>query len=604
LFRRNLITLVLTFFTMGAAWAAGPLPWQAKTDFLDASQVFTLSAPQLQGDHVVAAGHVADGYYVYRKSLRLDDARGTAVDVTLSPGTHHTDEFFGDVDIYTGDALQLRLPAQTPGPVVLHWQGCAQAGICYPPQTMKIDLPARVPTAQASSSLAVAAGDGAAAGAVAEDQAVSQRLAALGPVAGALLFFGFGLLLSFTPCTLPMIPIVSTMVVGSQAKPRRAFMLTLSYVLAMAATYAAVGVAAGLAGANLQAALQSPWLLGAFAGLFLVLAASLFGAFELRLPAALMDRLNASGQSQAGGSVLGAAVLGVLSALLVGPCMTAPLAGALLYIGQTGSAVMGGVALFALGVGMGLPLLVIAVFGARVLPRPGAWMERVRVVFGYVMVGMAILMLARFLPGNVSLMLWSAFGLAVSVGLIGWIHAITLQHRLSWLLAFWAVFVGVWSVMMLTGAAAGSASPTQPLQTLRAVGGFANTNANGSAAAASHASVKSVQDVDARIAQAATRGQWTLIDFYADWCVSCQVIEKSVFSDPAVNARLARMQVLRPDVTHNDATDQALMKHWGVLGPPTLILIGPDGQEVRAHRMVGELDARNFISRLDAAGAP
>nr|WP_311529600.1 protein-disulfide reductase DsbD [uncultured Ralstonia sp.] len=612
MFHRKIIALVLAFFTMGAvfgtasgaasgtAWAASPFPWQSKSesDFLDAAEVFTLSAPQQKGDRLVAAGHVADGYYVYRKSLRLEDAQGKAVELTLSPGTRHTDEFFGDTDIYKGDALQLSIPAQTAGPVVLHWQGCAEAGICYPPQTMKIALPASTGTSAVATQVATPA---LAASAVGEDQAVSQRLASLGPVAGALLFFGFGLLLAFTPCTLPMIPIVSTMVVGSQAKPRRAFMLTLSYVLAMAATYAAVGVAAGLAGANLQAALQSPWLLGAFAGLFLVLAASLFGLFELRLPAALMDRLNASGQNRAGGSVLGAAALGLLSALLVGPCMTAPLAGALLYIGQTGSAVMGGVALFALGVGMGLPLLVIAVFGARVLPRPGPWMERVRVAFGYVMAGMAILMLSRFLPGNVSLMLWGALGLAVSVGLVGWIHAMTLQRRLSWLLAFGAVFVGLWSAMMLTGAAIGGESPMQPLQPLRTVG---VANAGNSAGAVSHVRVKSVQDVDERIAQAGARGQWTLIDFYADWCVSCQVIEHKVFSDPAVSARLAKMQVLRPDVTRNDATDQALMKRWGVLGPPTLILVGPDGQEMRAQRMVGELDARSFMQRLDTAGVP
>lgn len=601
---RNFIALVLAFFTMGSVWAASPFPWQSKSDFLEASQVFTLSTPQRQGDRLIAAGHVADGYYVYRTSLRAEDAQGVAVDLALSPGTRHTDEFFGDTDIYTGDALQLSLPGQTSGPVVLHWQGCAEAGICYPPQTMKLDLPAGTAASVAVTQASVRVSTPAlAAEPIAEDQAVSQRLASLGPVAGALLFFGFGLLLAFTPCTLPMIPIVSTMVVGSQAKPRRAFMLTLSYVLAMAFTYAAVGVAAGLAGANLQAALQSPWLLGAFAGLFLVLAASLFGLFELRLPAALMNRLNASGQNRSGGSVLGAAALGLLSALLVGPCMTAPLAGALLYIGQTGSAVMGGAALFALGVGMGLPLLVIAVFGARVLPRPGPWMERVRVAFGYVMAGMAILMLSRFLPGNVSLMLWGALGLAVSVGLVGWVHAMTLQRRLSWLLAFGAVFVGLWSAMMLTGAAIGGESPMQPLQPLRTASAAANTG-GANAAAVNHVGVKSVDDVDARIAQAGARGQWTLIDFYADWCVSCQVIEHKVFSDPAVRARLAKMQVLRPDVTRNDATDQALMKRWGVLGPPTLILIGPDGQEVRAQRMVGELDARSFLQRLDAAGAP
>src|SRR5690606_29256825 len=254
--------------------------------------------------------------------------------------------------------------------------------------------------------------------ALAEDVGVARQLAALGPVAGTLLFFGFGLLLAFTPCTLPMIPIVSSMVVGSQAAPRRALGLSLAYVLAMAAAYAVVGVMAGLAGANLQAMLQSPWLLGSFAALFLLLASSLFGLFELQLPSAMVNRVESAGRGRSGGSVGGAAALGFLSALLVGPCMTAPLAGALLYIGQTGSAVQGGLALFALGLGMGLPLLVIAVFGARVLPKPGAWMDRVRVAFGYVMVGMAVMMLDRFLPGSVSLVLWGAWVLSVAIGLL------------------------------------------------------------------------------------------------------------------------------------------------------------------------------------------
>ena len=451
------------------------------------------------------------------------------------------------------------------------------------------------------SSAAAPATTGSVGGAagVAEDQATAQRLAALGPVWGTLLFLGFGLLLAFTPCSLPMIPIISTMVVGSQARPRRAFFLSLSYVLAMAGTYAAVGVTAGLAGANLQATLQSPWLLGAFATLFLVLASSLFGLFELQMPSALINRVGSAGRDRSGGSVTGAAALGLLSALLVGPCMTAPLAGALLYIGQTGSAVYGGMALFALGLGMGLPLLAIAVFGARVLPRPGAWMDRVRVAFGYVMVGMAVMMLTRFLPGTVSLVLWGAWVLSMAIGLIAWGQAVAAKHRLAWTLRSGAVFAGLWSVLMLVGAASGGESALQPLAHLRGE----STSTAPAAAGVAYVQAKSVEDVDAHLAQAASRGQWTLIDFYADWCVSCHVIERNVFGDPVVASRLARMQVVRPDVTRNDATDQALLKHWGVMGPPTLILVSPDGTERRDLRVVGEIDARAFLDHLDKAGS-
>ncbi|HBP0978942.1 protein-disulfide reductase DsbD [Comamonas sp. Y6] len=611
-YRRVVATFLLCCCAVGSAWADGLFSSQGSNErqFLDVAKVFTLDPAQQLSDSFSVIGHVAEGYYVYRHAIKLVDAQGHDVSLTLPTGTAKHDEFFGDTEIYTGDVLKLRFPANATGPLTLHWQGCAEAGICYPPQTMDVDVPAMAAvtstsgdgSVQGSSAMVAESSNPASVGGVAdmaEDQAVAHRLAALGPVWGTLLFFGFGLLLAFTPCSLPMVPIISTMVVGSQAKPRRAFFLSMSYVLAMAGTYAAVGVAAGLAGANLQATLQSPWLLGAFAALFLVLASSLFGLFELQIPSALINRVESAGRNRSGGSIPGAAALGFLSALLVGPCMTAPLAGALLYIGQTGSEVYGGLALFALGLGMGLPLLAIAVFGARILPRPGAWMDRVCVAFGYVMVGMAVMMLARFLPGTVSLVLWGAWVLSMAIGLIAWGQAVAAKHRLAWTLRSGAVFAGLWSILMLVGAASGGDSVLQPLAHLRG-GSTSMAPAEGGIA---FAQAKSIEDVDAHLAQAASRDQWTLIDIYADWCVSCHVIERNVFGDPAVASRLARMQVLRPDVTRNDATDQALLKRWGVMGPPTLILVGPDGKERRDLRVVGEIDARAFLDHLDKAGA-
>jgi thiol:disulfide interchange protein DsbD len=565
-------------------------------DLLPASEVLKLDeARQVSGGYVAQA-RIADGYYVYKHSLKLLDARGENVPMPLPEGLSRHDEFFGNTEIFTGDTLQLPFSGAAPGPLTLHWQGCAEAGLCYSPQTLQVAMPVSETSAFAGD--VQPAGSARGVPAAAEDQVAAQRLEALGPVMGALLFFGFGLLLAFTPCVLPMVPIVSTMVVGAQVGARRAFVLSLSYVLAMAATYAAVGVVAGLAGANLQATLQSPWLLSVFAVLFLMLAGSLFGLFELRMPSAVMNRVESSSRKRSGGSVAGAAALGLFSALLVGPCMTAPLAGALLYIGQTGSAVQGGLALFALGVGMGLPLLLIAVFGARVLPRPGAWMDRVRVAFGYAMAGMAVMMLARFLPAAVGLFLWGAWMLSLTVGLIAWAQAVQSRPRAVWALRTGAAVVGLWSVVMVLGAASGADSLFQPLAHLR------GTAQASPAKGVHYVAVKSVDDVQARIAQAGQRGQWTLIDFYADWCVSCHVIERNVFGDAAVARRLTSVQVLRPDVTHNDVQDQALLKHWGVMGPPTLILIGPDGAERRALRMVGEINAAGFLARLDAAGAP
>lgn len=603
-YRRASAVVLMFFCVVGSAWASGGLfsSWGQQPELLEAVDVFKLDDISQQSGRFKAEGRVTEGYYVYRHSLKLLDGSGEPVELELSAGKAQHDEFFGDTEIYTDDALRLGFPADTSGSLTLHWQGCADVGFCYPPQTLQVDLPS-AGEAQASPDASITdasvSGNAAPSAEMGEDQQAAQRLATLGPVAGTLLFFGFGLLLAFTPCTLPMIPIVSSMVVGSQARPARAFMLSLCYVVAMAATYAAVGVAAGLAGANLQATLQSPWLLGAFAALFLVLASALFGLFTLRLPSALVDRVESAGRGRAGGSLVSATALGFLSALLVGPCMTAPLAGALLYIGQTGSAVYGGLALFALGLGMGLPLLAIATFGARILPKPGAWMERVNIAFGYLMVGMAVIMLVRFLPGTLSLLLWGAWLLSIAIGLLAWAQAAPARPRLVWVLRTGAVFIGLWSVLMLLGAASGGSSVLQPL-----------THLGGGSAAASTPSVpdyvqaKSVEDVDARLAEAAAQGQWTLVDFYADWCVSCHVIERNVFGDPVVAERLARMQIVRPDVTQNDAVDQALLKHWGVLGPPTLILVGPDGTERRDLRMVGEINASEFLNRLNAAGTP
>lgn len=639
LYWRVFLAFLLCWGVIGSAAASAFLPTWGKSDpeFLEAAEVFRLDVVQEQDNGMSAAGHIADGYYVYRHSIRLVDAQGRGIALDLPAGQPKHDEFFGDTEIYTGSDLLLRWPKAAAGPLTLHWQGCADGGICYPPQTMQVAVPAQrdrpvksaeggripapvdtsvdhssspaiedaAPSPQAGAAQASpppkpvpAQSDTAAGDELAEDQAAAQKLSTLGPVAGVLLFFGFGLLLAFTPCTLPMIPIVSTLVVGNQAGPRRALLLSLSYVLAMAGTYAAVGVAAGLAGANLQAALQSPWLLGAFAALFLILASSLFGLFELRLPSALVNRIGRSGKEPAGGSVAGAAALGFLSALLVGPCMTAPLAGALLYIGQTGSALYGGLALFALGLGMGLPLLAIAVFGARVLPRPGAWMETVRVAFGYVMVGMAVMMVSRFLPGSTALLLWGMWMLSVSIGLIAWGQVVAAKRRLAWTLRSVAAFAGLWSVLMVVGAAAGGASSLQPLAHLRAAASTPGT------ASVAYVQAKSIEDVDARIAEAGARGQWTLIDFYADWCVSCHVIEREVFGHPEVTSRLAGMQIVRPDVTRNDEQDRALLKRWQVQGPPTIILVGPDGRERRTQRVVGEVDADAFLARLDLAGAP
>lgn len=628
-------------------------------EFLDARDVFRIASIDASGGAVHVRAVVAPGYYVYRHRLNVE-AGGSALPLELPRGEPKTDEFFGTTEVYR-DAVRFDVRPAGATAATLHWQGCADAGICYPPQAMRIELPptpraavvapvrgdgvgpaptkrdtgsgstpvervlpaaaSRRPNTAALPESATTRGDGAAATAfaqpgaaiasaalaarsagtaLAEDEALARRLAESGILAAVAVFFGLGVLLAFTPCTLPMVPIVSGLVLGGQPSPRRALVLSAAYVVPMALTYAALGVVAGTSGANLQAALQNPWMLGAFAVLFLVLSMPMFGMFELQLPAWLRERLDRAGRGHRGGTLTGAAGMGVLSALLVGPCMTAPLAGALLYIGQTGDPVTGGVALFALGLGMGLPLLAIAAFGARVLPKPGPWMTRVKAVFGFVLLAMAVSMVGRVVPASVTLALWGAWLLALAVGLT----AIAAQRDAAspwrWSARGAAAIVAVWAIALMVGGAGGSSDPWRPLA---ALAGPARTGATPPATSGvAYVPVKSADDVARRLATAGARGQWTLVDFYADWCVSCHVIEREVFGDPRVAAALGRMQVLRPDVTANDGTDQALMRAWKVAGPPTLLLVGPDGRERRELRIVGEIDAAHFLARLERAG--
>lgn len=627
IFRRALLVLLLMIpFVAGGQGFNLFAPAASETTFLDAEDVFRVEAPVVAGDKVRVGAKIASGYYVYRHQLRLE-AEGAEIPLVLPSGQKITDEFFGDTEVYR-DSLEFEIGATAATTATLHWQGCADDGICYPPQTLALTLPdvpgarngaAVATTSTSASSPAPAAAATAApatqaaaatdpstgadtlpAGDLAEDQAFAQRLADSGPVMAAVVFFGLGLLLAFTPCVLPMIPIVSSLVVGGRPSTGRAFMLSTAYVLPMALTYAALGVAAGLSGANLQATLQNPWLLGGFALLFVVLALAMFGAFELQLPAWLRNRLDRASRGQKGGTLAGAAALGVLSAVLVGPCMTAPLAGALIYIGQSGDPVIGGVALFALGLGMGVPLLLIAVFGAKALPAPGPWMERVKAAFGFMLLGMAVYMVGRVIPASVALALWGAWLLIVAIGLVAFAADAAPGTVRRWGARSAAAVVGVWAVAMMFGGAGGATDPWRPLQPLA---GSVATAAEPAVGKPDYVVAKSADDVSRRLAEAGARGEWTLVDFYADWCVSCHVIEREVFGDPRVAARLARMQVLRPDVTANDAVDRELMKTWQVVGPPTLMLVGPDGREARALRTVGEISADEFLGRLEQLGA-
>lgn len=574
-------------------WAIlSALPAHAGQDFLPPEQAFRLNVVKQDDGQVRLNWEISKGYYLYRKQMKVEgDPAGSVQPVAWPAGTLKTDETFGESEVYHDhvDALVNAPGAQA---LTIGWQGCADAGICYPPQTRRVNL--------ADLAAAPAAGTGRAGmGTLGEDQDLADRLSRINPGWMLMVFFGLGLLMTFTPCVLPMVPILSSLIAGSGAGPKRGFVLSLAFVLPMALTYAGVGAAAALAGANLQAVLQNPWMLGIFGLIFVVLALSMFGFYELQLPAALRNRLDHASQGHRGGTLAGAAAMGVLSALLVGPCMTAPLAGALLYIGNTGNVLTGAMMLFAMGLGMGVPLLLVGTLGARLLPRPGDWMNRVKALFGFVLLGTAIVFVARMLPASLTLGLWGAWLLAIAFSLLALVRKLGID-RGRWSSRFAALLLGLWGSAMVIGAAGGAHDPLQPLA-FAAKGTASAQPAAGKDFMTRFEPVKSQPALAARIAEAGQRGQWTLVDFYADWCVSCAVIERVVFADPRVQQALADMQLLRPDVTANNADDRTLMRTHRVLGPPTMLLIGPDGKERRAERIVGELGADEFLVRVARA---
>ncbi len=577
---------------LGLLWA---VPVHAQQDFLPVEQAFRLGVSQDGDGQVRLNWTISDGYYLYRKQVKVEgDPAGSVKEVTLPAGVIKNDAYFGPSEVYH-DQLAVQVEAPAAKALTISWQGCADAGICYPPQTRRVTL------ADAGATPDASAGDAkpASGGALGEDQDLADRLSNVSLGWMLAVFFGLGLLMTFTPCVLPMLPILSSLIAGSGAGPRRGFILSLAFVLPMALTYAGVGAAAALAGANLQATLQNPWVLGAFGLIFVALALAMFGFYELQLPAALRNRLNSASQGQRGGTVGGAATMGVLSALLVGPCMTAPLAGALLYIGNTGNVLTGGLALFAMGLGMGAPLVLVGTLGARLLPRPGDWMNRVKVLFGFILLGTAIVFVSRVLPAALTLGLWGAWLLAIALSLLMLVQQLGCpKGRL--VSRYLALLLGLWGGAMVLGAAGGARDPLQPLAFVTASAAPAQT-AVANDFMARFVPVKTEQALAARVAEAGQRGQWTLVDFYADWCVSCKAIEHEVFADPRVQQALADVQLLRPDVTANDADDQALMRAHQVLGPPTLLLIGPDGQERRVERIVGELGVDAFLARLEQA---
>ncbi|WP_295454721.1 protein-disulfide reductase DsbD [uncultured Thiodictyon sp.] len=596
-------------------------------------EAFVFQAQLAAPDRLELTWTIAPGTYLDRDQivLALDDAPGVRLGAfQLPPGTLtkdgvRPDGSLGEVAVYR-DRLDLNLPlvrsaaAPTTITLVAKYRGCAEQGICYPPQTQRItlDLPALPPdsagrAAGAASAVRVAptapltataptrpADPPRAAGPPAEQDRIAAVLAGGSLLAVVALFFGFGLLLAFTPCVFPMIPILSGIIAGHGAHltTRRAFTLSLIYVLAMALTYTTAGVLAGLFGANLQAVFQNPWILTAFALVFVALALSMFGFYHLQLPSALHARLAALSHQQRGGTLIGVAVMGVLSALIVGPCVAPPLFGALIYISQTGDAVLGGVALFSLSLGMGAPLIIIGTSAGQLLPRAGSWMGAVNAVFGVALLGVAIALLERILPAAVAMLLWGLLLIGCAVYLGALTQLPPGAHGWDKLWKGLGVGLLIYGALMLVGAAAGGKDTLQPLRGLPDVGGAGTTTES-----LAFKRIKTLADLDRELAGARAAGRPVMLDFYADWCVSCKELERDTFSDPAVIGALKHFVLLQADVTANDAADQALMQgHFKIPGPPAMLFFDPAGAERPDLRLVGFTPAPAFVAHLRRVG--
>jgi thiol:disulfide interchange protein DsbD len=598
-------------------------------DFLPVDEAFVLTAEVAPDGSVLARWEIADGYYLYRHRFAFSsriDADHPATPVTFAeaeipPGKKKVDEYFGDVEVYYHEA-QARVPVADGAGFVevgIEYQGCADAGLCYPPERKWVALTVGNPAAShgvdasggtssptAPSSRAAASSAG---GIVpqTEEQALAATLADGGLATALLLFFLGGIALAFTPCVLPMVPILSSIIVGDSAEMnrRRAFTLSLAYVLGMAVTYAALGVLVGLFGAslNLQAALQSPGVLVFFSFVFVLLSLSMFGFYELQLPTSWQNRLNALGDRVGGGKHASVVVMGSLSSLVVSPCVSAPLAGALIYISATGDAVLGGLALLTLGLGMGVPLILIGASGGHLLPKAGVWMNSVKAVFGVGLLAVAIWLLERVLPAAATLALWAA--LAIGCGV--YLGAMDFSPRQGWgqLWKAGGAFSFIYGVMLLIGAATGAEDPLKPLDRLVGASGGSLLAADGDGEAHDPEGlvwhpVASLAELDVELTEAARLGQPALLDLYADWCISCKVMERTVFPRPEVASQLARFRLLRADVTDNNADDKALMGAYGLFGPPSLVFFAGDKAELSDVRIQGEVGAESLAAHLSA----
>lgn len=572
-------------------------------EFLPVEQAFAFSS-RLESSELILEWTIAPNYYLYQDRIHVTTDQQAELPLTFDRAADiKNDPNFGQVKVFH-DHLQVKVRFDSLKSVNVSYQGCSQAGLCYPVQAYKINA-----SGQLDSAIAPPSTSAQTPAQTPKTLAPEKPLESAGGIANFLRTAGFwgiigtflvlGIGLSLTPCVLPMVPILSGIIAGQgqHLSARRGLLLAAAYVVGMSLSYALAGVAVGYFGAsaNISAWLQNPWVLSIFASIFVLLALAMFGFYELQLPSGIMNKLNGLNQSQQGGRLLGVAVMGVLSALVVSPCVSAPLAGALIYISTTGDALLGGLALFAMGLGMGVPLLMIGAGGGALVPRAGAWMLAVKSFFGVLLLAVALWMLSRFLPGTFMLVLWALLLLGCGVSLGAFERAE--GARIAWrTLGIACVF---WASLQLIGVATGATNPLQPLEKLGAVGLASTTSTQPQKTELAFAKVTTNAQLQTLLDQARSESKPVMIDYYADWCTACLEMAHTTFADTQVQAKAQRMMLIQADITLNTAESVALLKRFGLFAPPSLVFFNAQGEEQKSLGVMGYMDAQHLLERLN-----
>ena len=583
--------------------------------FLQPEEAFKPNISVVDNQTVGIEIELGDQIYLYADKVKIEDADPTdGIDfkaVTMANPVDHE----GESVFETSPAIRIVLvkSKEVSGEknlnVKLSYQGCSAAGLCYEPQSVTLSTPidtdklslndgSSILKAPAVTSVEIELAPPVKAGTV-EEKSETDRIAPV--IEGGSLwfiilsFFGFGLLLALTPCVFPMVPIISSVIVaqGEGLGTKRAFWLSVVYVLSMAVAYTIAGVLAGLFGANLQAAFQTPWIITLFALIFVVLSMSMFDLFELQIPNAIQSRITQISGKRSG--IAGVAIMGFLSALIVGPCVAAPLAGALIYIGQTGDALLGGVALFALSIGMGIPLVAIGTSAGKFMPKPGPWMDTVKSIFGVMLIGVSIWMISRILDENISMMLWGALAvfIAVNIGALEPIRGRCIRCQRANKKSL-GIILFLYGMSLLLGGMSGAKDPLHPLDPFLPAKAAVNVDA-----AAQHKTfekITSIEELEAILAD--NKGKRVLVDFYADWCSACKELEEKTFSDEAVKTKMDQFVLVKVDLTSNDDAAKAISSKYGIFGPPAILFFDENGTRIKSADVVGFKEPQEFLNHL------